>query len=116
MPEKGTIDALFILRRLQEEYLAVDKQLYMCFVDLEKAFDRVPRRVIEWALRKKGVLEMLLRAVMSLYSGAETRVRVASCYSKEFSVKVGVYQGSVLSPLRFAIVLDMVIEHATEGF
>ena len=47
MPGKGTIDAVFIVRRLQEEYLDKEKQLYMCFVDLEKAFDKVPRRVLE---------------------------------------------------------------------
>ena len=45
MPGKGTIDAMFILRRLQEEYLDKEKKLYMCFVDLEKAFDSVPRKV-----------------------------------------------------------------------
>ena len=39
MPGEGTIDAVFILRRIQEEYLAKQKKLYMCFVDLEKAFD-----------------------------------------------------------------------------
>ena len=50
MPRKGTIDAVFILRRLQE-YLDKGKKLYMCFVDLEKVFDRVPRKVI-WATRK----------------------------------------------------------------
>ena len=35
------VDAVFILRRLQEEYLDKEKKLYMCFVDLEKVFDRV---------------------------------------------------------------------------
>ena len=50
MPGKETIDALFILRMLQEEYLNKNKKLYICFVDLEKAFDRVLRKVIEWVM------------------------------------------------------------------
>ena len=37
--ERGTIDAVFILRRMQEEYHAKGKKLCLCFVDLEKAFD-----------------------------------------------------------------------------
>ena len=49
MPERGTIDAVFILRRMQEEYHAEGKKLYMCFVDLENPFDRVPRKVLEWS-------------------------------------------------------------------
>ena len=38
MPERGTIDAVFILRRLQEEYHAKGKRLCICSVNLEKAF------------------------------------------------------------------------------
>ena len=53
MPGKGSIDAVLILRRLQE-YLDKEKKLYMCFVDLDKAFDRVLRRVLEWAMSKRG--------------------------------------------------------------
>ena len=67
--EEGMIDAMFILRRLQEEYLTKRKKLYVCFVDLEKAFDRV----LGWAMRKKGTLEVLL--LMNMYEGAKTRVR-----------------------------------------
>ena len=43
-----------------------EKKLYMCFVDLEKAFDRVPRKVLEWAMWKRGIPEAIVRAVMSL--------------------------------------------------
>ena len=78
--------------------------------ELEKAFDRVPRKVVEWAKRKRGVPE-----VMSLYEGAKTRVRVRQELSEEFEVKVGVHQGSVLSPLVFVIVVDVVSESVRSG-
>ena len=114
MPGKGTTHALFVLGRMQEEFRRREKKLYMCFVDLEKTFDRVPRKVMEWALRKKGLAEVLVQAVMSLYEGSSTKVRVGSGTSEEFGVRVGVHQGSVLPPLIFAIVVDVVTEHARE--
>ena len=115
MPGKGTMDAIFIGRRMLEEYQKKNKKLYMCFADMEKAFDRVPRKVMELAMRKKGPSEIMVRAVMSLYDGAKTRVRVGCAYSEEFEVKVGVRQGSVLSPLLFAIVVDVITENARSG-
>ena len=60
MPESGTIDAVFILRRLQEEYHAKEKCLHMRFVDLETVFDRVQRKVLEWEMRKKGIPEVFV--------------------------------------------------------
>ena len=51
MPGRGTTDAIFILRQLQEKFLEKKLQLYFAFIDLEKAFDRVPREVIWWAMR-----------------------------------------------------------------
>ena len=53
MPGKATMNAIFIVRRMQEEYQKKDKKLYMCFVDMEKAFDRVSRKVMELTMRKK---------------------------------------------------------------
>ena len=106
VPGRGTTDAIFVVRQLQEKYLAVNKRLYMAFVDLEKAFDSVPRKVIWWALRKLGVEEWIVRLVQGMYANARSRVRVGEGFSKEFEVKVGVHQGSVLSPLLFIIVLE----------
>ena len=45
----------------------------MCFVDIEKAFDRVPRKVMEWAMREKGLPEVIVRAVMSLCHYGKTK-------------------------------------------
>ena len=89
--------------------------LYLCFVDLEKVFDRLPRRVMQRALRKKGLPEILVKAEMILHEGSKTKVKVGYQISDEFFVAVSVHQGSVLSPLLFAIVVDVLTENAREG-
>ena len=103
---KGTTDAIFIARQLQEKYRAAKKPLYFAFVDLEKAFDRVPRKVLWWALRSLGVEEWAVRVIQGMYANARSRVRVNGKLSEDFDVTVGVHQGSVLSPLLFILVLE----------
>ena len=115
VPGRGTTDAIFVVRQLQEKYLAANKRLYMAFVDLEKAFDRVPRKVIWWALRKLGVEEWIVRLVQGMFANARIHVRVGEGYSEEFEVKVGVHQGSVLSPLLFIIVLEALSREFRSG-
>jgi len=63
-------------------------------VDLEKAFDKVPRKVISWEMRKLGVKEWLVSAVMSMYAGTKTVVRTVYGNSKGFAVKIGMHQSS----------------------
>ena len=103
------------MRQVQEKHQAKKKKLYYAFVDLEKEFDRVPREVVRWALRKLGVDEWLIRTVMALYTEACTIVRTDAGLSESFEVKVGLHQGSVLSPLLFAAVMDVVSSKARRG-
>ena len=95
-------------RQMQENFRVKGKKLCFGFVDLEKAFDRVPREVISWAMRKLGVEEWLVSAGMSMYIGAKTVVRTVYGNSKGFEVKVGMHQGSGLSPLLFVIVMEAI--------
>ena len=76
---KSTTDAIFILRHNQQNYSEKNKKVYHIFIDLEKAFDRVPRSAIEWALRRQLVPEKLVRLVMALYEDARA-VRYGSCW------------------------------------
>jgi len=71
---------------------------------------------MEWAMRKKGLPEIMVKAVMSFYEGAKTKIRVGSGLFEEFFVKVGVHQGSALSPFLFAMVVDEVTENARKGW
>ena len=87
----------------------------MAFVDLEKAFDRVPWKVIWWVLRKLGVEEWIVRLVQGMNANARSHVCVGEGYSEEFEVKVGVHQGSVLSLLLFIIVLKALSREFRSG-
>ena len=58
----------------------------------------------------EDVTEYLVNAVMSLYKGCKTAVSVDGELSSLFSVKVGVHQGSALSPLLFIMVMDVLTE------
>ena len=66
-PGRGTTDAIFVQKQLQEKYIAANKRLVMAFVDLEKGSDGVPQKVIWWALRKFGVEEWIVRVVQGMY-------------------------------------------------
>ena len=95
---RGTTDATFILRQTQEKYIGKNRNIYFAFVDLEKAFDRVPRKVLWRTLRKVGITEWIVCVVQIMYQNARSRVRVSNSYSDVFKVQVGVHQGSVLTP------------------
>ena len=68
----------------------------------------MPREVISWAMRMLEVEEWLVSAVMFMYIGAKTVVRTVYGNSKGFEVKVGMHQGSGLSPLLFVIVMEAI--------
>ena len=93
MPGGGTTNAIFIVRQVQEAYIRKNQNLYFAFIDLEKAFDRVPRKVLWWALWKVGVPEWIVRVVQVMYQNARSQVRVNNVFSDVFDVKVGVPQG-----------------------
>ena len=91
-----------------------DKGLYLVFVDLEKVSDRVPRVLIESSLRRKGEVECYMNAVMKMYQEVLSQVKVEGQDSKEFAVRVGIHQRSILSPLIFAVVMDVVTEEVAD--
>ena len=76
-----------IVRRMQEEYQKKDKKLYICCVDMQKAFDRVPRKVMEWAMRKKGLSEVMVQGDMSLYDGANNKSEGGICTFRQIQSK-----------------------------
>ena len=78
------------------------------FVDLDKAFDTVPREMVMATLRWMGLPEAEVRMVEGTYENSTAKVVMGVGASEEFEVKIGLRQGSVLSPLLFIAVLDLI--------
>ena len=91
-----------------EKRLEVQGSMALWFVDLEKAFDTVPREMVMATLRWMGVPEAEARMVEGMYEKTIARVVVGEGVSEEFEVKIGLRQGSVPSPLLFITVLDLI--------
>ena len=79
----------------------------MVFVDLEKAYDRVPRDLIWWALRKRNIPEAYITIIQYTYKATKTSVKTRCGLTQYFNIEVGLHQGSTLSPLLFIIIMDV---------
>ena len=82
-----TVDQLYTLSRVLEGTWEFAQPVYLCFVDLDKAFDRVPRGVLWGMLREYGVLDPLIGAVR--YDRRQSLVRIAVSKSDVFPMRVG---------------------------
>ena len=107
MPRRSTTDAIFGLRMMMEKWREGQKELHCVFIDLEKAYDRVPREELWECMRQAGVPECYVESIQDMYKGARTSVRSAAGLTEDFEVRVGLHQGSALSPFLFAIIMDV---------
>ena len=105
MKGRGTADGMYVMRQMVEKRLEVQGSMALGFVDLEKAFDPVPREMVMATLRWMGIPEVEVRMVEGTYEKTTARVVVAEGASEEFEVKIGLRQGSALL---FIAVLDLI--------
>ena len=81
---RTTEDAIYALRQLLEKYKKGHRKLHCIFIDLEKAYNRVPREELVWCMRKKKVSEKYIRLVLDMYKNAEIVVRSTAGTSEPF--------------------------------
>ena len=104
----GITDAIFVIRTMCEKYKEGNNRQDMVFVDLEKAYDTVPREVLWRCMRKQNMTEGYIRLVQDMYQDATTRVKTKRGMSEQFEVGIGFHQGSALSPFLFIMLVDTI--------
>ena len=102
------------LRVLMEKYREGQKELHCVFVDLEKAYDKVPREELWYCMRKSQVVEKYVKVVQDMYEDSVTTVRCAVGMTEGFKVEVGLHQGLALSPFLFAMVMDRLTDEVRQ--
>jgi len=108
------VDQVNLIKQMQEKY-SLQKEFWLELVDLEKAFDRVSCAPLGWALRYVRLEEWIVSVVNSMYAGVTTAVKLKNGFCKEFDLRVGVHQGSVLRPLLFIIVVETLSSSFIQG-
>ena len=96
MSGKGIDDALLISTMISSSALERNINLYKCFIDLKKAYDRVSRKILFKILEKRGTPPKLLRLIRALHEELVAHVRVHGDFSEGIQLNMGVKQGGVL--------------------
>src|SRR6476619_5049269 len=111
----STRDAIGVMRMICERSLEFGNNVYICFVDFEKAFDRVNWEKMMKVLQSIGVDWRDRRMISELYMHQEAVVRIAGGESDLGIIGRGVRQGCPLSPLLFSIYAEMMMKEALEN-
>ena len=102
----GTESCLFVFKQIIDFYKRNSSPVYVTFLDLSKAFDRVNHKILFKKLLQYGLHPLLVRLFHTWYSCQSFRIKWGSTFSSSFQVSNGTRQGSVLSPTFFNIYMD----------
>jgi hypothetical protein len=91
IPERSTMEAIFLIRQLMERCREKKKDLHMIFIDLEKTYDKVIRNVMWWALQKHKVSSKYITLIKDMYDNVVTSVRTSDGDTNDFPINIGLH-------------------------
>ena len=107
-PGRGTREGIFSFNIMAQKHIEVMKEMYICFIDYAKAFDRVKHENLIECLKQIGLDSKDVRVITNLYWHQKAAIRVNKDISEYTSIQRGVRQGCVLSPILFNIYTELI--------
>jgi hypothetical protein len=111
---RGCTDQIFALRNIIEQCLEWNTSLCINFIDFRKAFDSIHRDSLWTILRSYGIPPKIVELISMFYQHFECSVLLDNSQTEWFTVKTGVRQGCILSPILFLVSIDWVMRRTTE--
>jgi hypothetical protein len=112
---KGTREAILQLRTICERNMDMKKDTYICFIDFQKAFDKVRHNKLREVMKLAGIPDLERKLIEHLYWNEEACVRTKSGETKYFKIRRGVRQGCILSPILFNLYSEYLVSEALNG-
>ena len=108
-PKHSTVLCSLTLKEVINYYLNNNSNVYACFVDASKAFDKVRHDMLFEVLLQRGMPEVILRFMLDMYARQNLRTVWKGKYSDSFTTSNGIRQGGVISPLLFCVYVDVLL-------
>ncbi len=106
--KRSTVDQLYIMYEIIKS--RYPKETYCCFLDIQKAYDRVWRDGLWKKMYKYGIKGKMWRVIKNMYRRVESCVLVDGKTTGFFEIEVGVRQGCMVSPMLFLLFINGLAE------
>lgn len=113
-PGRNTQDHIFTIKQIIEKKQPQNKNIFLAFIDLQKAFDTVPRGKVWKGLREKGINNKIIKVIQDLYKNNTNYIINNNMKSEGFKTEMGLRQGGGLSPTLFNVHMDGIIKKSEQ--
>lgn len=113
-PGRNTQDHIFTIKQIIEKKQPQNKNIYLAFIDLQKAFDTVPREKVWKGLQEKGINNKIIKVIQDLYKNNTNYIINNNMKSEGFKTEMGLRQGGGLSPTLFNVHMDGIIKKSEQ--
>jgi hypothetical protein len=107
--QHSTVMCSLVLKEVINYYLNNNSEVYGCFIDASKAFDRVRHDKLFEVLKDRGLPSIIMRMMLDLYQRQSVRTVWQKQFSDSFNTTNGIRQGGVISPVLYCVYVDILL-------